>query len=198
MSTVLSTRTAGPVRVGDRTPEGRAARRRALYHLAAPVAVLTVSHEGRVHGTTVSSVPFLSREPLLLGACLRADSEFADLAARAGRYTVNVLTAEQGDTARHFADSGRPPGLEQFADLAWTPDPYAHAPLLDDALAQYTCRFSGTSRIGDRSLLIGHVTHAAVGQGDPLISYAGGLFAGSLDPARDPGPVHRTRKETAA
>ncbi|GAA2565081.1 MULTISPECIES: flavin reductase family protein [Streptomyces] len=198
MSAVLSHRATGPVPVGNRSPEGRAARRRALYHLAAPVAVLTVSHEGRVHGTTVSSVPVLSREPLLLGACLRARSEFAALAAAAGRYTVNVLTADQAGLARHFADTRRPSGVEQFAGLDWTPDPYAHAPLLDDVLAHYTCRLFGASQVGDHSLLIGHVTHAAVGRGDPLISYAGGLFTGSLDPARDPGPADRTRKETAA
>ncbi|GAA3378496.1 hypothetical protein GCM10020367_58210 [Streptomyces sannanensis] len=196
MSTALRSRT-GPAH-GHRTPEGRLRRRQALYHLTAPVAVLAVGHEGQMHGTTVSTVTTVSREPLLLGTCLRSGSKFAELAAASGRYTVNVLTAAQADLARYFSDSSRPDGPAQFDGLRWDLDAYAHAPRLDGALAHYTCRLFGISRVGDHEVVIGHVTHAAVADGDPLLSYAGGLFTGPLSPARDPGPGSQTRKETAA
>ncbi|MFE4538986.1 flavin reductase family protein [Streptomyces scopuliridis] len=196
MSTTLRTRT-GTAR-GHRTPDGRLRRRRALYHLTSPVAVLTVSHEGQPHGTTVSTLTTVSREPLLLGACLRRGSQFAGLAAASGRYVINVLTAEQVELARYFADSSRPDGGAQFAGLGWEPEPYAHAPLLHGALAHYTCRLSGSPEVGDHDVLIGYVTHAAVGAGEPLLSYAGGLFTGPLTPARDPGRGRQTSEETTA
>ncbi|QIQ04045.1 flavin reductase family protein [Streptomyces liangshanensis] len=196
MNTALRPRT-GTTR-GHRTPDDRLRRRRALYHLTSPVAVLTVSHEGQLHGTTVSMVTTVSREPLLLGTCLRRGSHFAGLAAASGRYVINVLTADQVELARYFADSSRPEGGAQFAGLGWETGPYAHAPLLDGALAHYTCRLVGSPEVGDHDVLIGYVTHAAVGAGDPLVSYAGGLFTGPLTPARDPGQAPQSSEETGS
>ncbi|WP_320783245.1 flavin reductase family protein [Streptomyces sp. CRN 30] len=196
MSTALRPRT-GPA-AGQRTPEGRLRRRRALYHLAAPVAVLTVRHGEVLHGTTVSTVSTVSREPLLLGACLGQGSRFAELAVAAGRYAVNVLSGDQAGLARYFADGSRPDGAAQFTGLAWESGPYAHAPLLDGALAHYTCRLFTAAPLGGQEVLVGHVTHAAVGAGEPLLSHAGGLFSGPLTPVRDPGPGSQTRKETTA
>ncbi|MDI5962473.1 flavin reductase family protein [Streptomyces sp. SL13] len=185
--------TAAPPTVQD-----DAQRRRALRRLAVPVSVLTVCHEGRPHGTTVSTVTTCSHEPLLLGASLRGGSSFAELAAAAGRFVVNVLNASQADVARWFADRARPAGLPQFAGLSGHDDPYAGAPLLDGALATYSCQVFGRSAVGDHELLLGLVTHASVGEGDPLLSYTGGLFAGSLSPAPVSGPGPRNRKEKVA
>ncbi|MET7607261.1 flavin reductase family protein [Streptomyces avermitilis] len=162
-----------------------AERRRALYHLASPVSVLTVGPEERLHGTTASTVTLVSREPLLVGVVLRAGSSFARLAAAEGRFAINVLSDEQAEVARHFADSGRPDGSEQFAGLAWTADSYAHAPLIAGALAHYTCRFHSAHAAGDSELLLGHVVRARTSDGLPLFSYAGGLVAGSLRPAKE-------------
>ncbi|MFJ4920605.1 flavin reductase family protein [Streptomyces sp. NPDC088725] len=165
--------------------------RQALYHLAAPVSVLTVSHEGRLHGTTASTVTLISRNPLLVGVCLRTGSSFARLADAEGRFVVNVLGGQQADLARWFADSSRPDGNGQFAGTEWAPDPYAGAPLLAGALAHYVCRVHGTTSLGDSEILLGRVVRATAGEGPPLLSYTGGLFTGALRPAL-------TSKETTA
>lgn len=172
--------------------------RRALRRMAVPVSVLTVSHEGRPHGTTVSTVTTCSHEPLLLGASLRGGSSFAALAAAAGRFVVNVLNASQADLARWFADRARPLGRPQFAGLSWRDDPYSGAPLLEGTLATYSCQVFGRPAFGDHELLLGRVTHVSVGEGDPLLSYTGGLFAGLLHPAPVSGPGPRNRKEKVA
>lgn len=180
MSTVTELRSARrPVR------QDPAQRRRALYHLASPVSVLTVGHEGTAHGTTASTVTLVSRVPLLVGVVLGADSSFARLAAAEGRFAINVLGGEQADVARHFADSARLVGDGQFAGLAWTADSYAHAPLIVGALAHYTCRFHSAHATGDSELLLGYVVRATAGEGPPLLSYAGGLFAGALRPVKE-------------
>jgi flavin reductase (DIM6/NTAB) family NADH-FMN oxidoreductase RutF len=162
-----------------------AERRRALYHLASPVSVLTTGPEERMHGTTASTVTLVSREPLLVGVVLRAGSSFARLAAAEGRFAINVLGAEQADVARHFADSSRPDGDAAFAGLAWTADRYAHAPLSAGARAHYGGRGPSAQAAGDSELLLGHVVRATADPGLPLFSYAGGLYAGSLRPAKE-------------
>ena len=148
MSTAIRPASLAPLNPPPRSPEGRVERRRALYRLAAPVAVLTVRHGDELHGTTVSALSTVSREPLLLAACLRSSSEFAALAVQAGRYTVNVLGSDQADLARYFSDGSRPSGAAQFAPWSWTTDPYAQAPLLEGALAHYTCRLAGQAARG--------------------------------------------------
>ncbi|MFJ5997447.1 flavin reductase family protein [Streptomyces sp. NPDC092370] len=195
MSTATDLRTAAPPTpavaprrgTGTHRPvrQDPAERRRALYHLASPVSVLTTGPEGRMHGTTASTVTLVSREPLLVGVALRAGSSFARLAAAEGRFAINVLRSEQADVARRFADSGRPDGSAQFAGLPWTADPYAHAPLIAGALAHYTCRFHSVHTAGDSELLLGYVVRATADAGLPLLSYAGGLYAGSLLPAKE-------------
>ncbi|NEB75753.1 flavin reductase [Streptomyces sp. SID14478] len=175
-----------------RVRQDPAERRRALYHLSSPVSVLTTGPETRMHGTTASTVTLVSREPLLVGVALAAGSSFAQRAAAEGRFTVNVLDGEQADVARRFADHARPDGNAQFAGLAWTTDPYAKAPLIEGALAHYVCRFHSAHPAGDSELLLGYVVRATADAGtgsplfhSPLLSYAGGLYAGSLRPAKE-------------
>ncbi|ABW15108.1 flavin reductase domain protein FMN-binding [Parafrankia sp. EAN1pec] len=175
----------------------RSSRRAALRHLAAPVAVLTVCHEGSSHGTTVSALVRVSQSPLLLGACLRAGSELAGLAVADGRFVVNVLGGAQTALARRFADRSRPAGVAQFAGTGWHPDSYSAAPLLDGALAHYVCRVSGCFVIGDHEVLLGQVVRATSSDGQPLLSYAGGLFSGVLPPLQSTGPSVASKKDEA-
>lgn len=187
----MSVSTAGPP---VRQDSGE--RRRALYHLASAVSVLTVrTGQGRLHGTTASTVTLLSREPLLLGVCLRAGSRFARLAVQEGRFAVNVLGADQADLARRFATSTRAEGPDPFAGTAWSPAPYAGAPLLEGALAHYACRVHAAHPLGDSLALVGQVVHATASPGGPpqapLLSYTGALFAGALHPVPDPKETPR-------
>nr|WP_202523790.1 flavin reductase family protein [Kitasatospora sp. SID7827] len=166
-----------------------------MYHLASPVAVLTVAHRGRLHGTTVSTATLVSHRPLILGASLRADSVLAELAVAEGRFSVNVLDGDQGGLARWFADSGRPEGSRQFDGLQWRHDPYTTAPLLDGALAQYTCRTAGRTPVGDHEVLLGRVVRASAEDfGVPLLSYAGGLYVGELFPVTDHSATRPSEK----
>ncbi|WP_051966114.1 flavin reductase family protein [Kitasatospora mediocidica] len=195
MSTAAEPRT-GPA---GRFVSDRSEHRRALKQLASPVSILTVRHGDRLHGTTVSTVTTVSQSPLILGACLKGGSILAELAVAEGRFAVNVLGGEQGQTARWFADSSRPDGIEQFDGIGWRAADYAAAPLLDGALAHYDCRVVACYRVGDHEVLLGAVVHATAVDGAPLLSFAGGLFAGPLPPAAAAGTDStRTRKENAA
>lgn len=194
MSTAAAPRTGA---AGRYTADGQQ-RREAMRQLACPVSVLTVRHGERMHGSTISTVTSISNSPLILGAALKAGSVMAELAVAAGRFTVNVLAAGQDSTALWFANGSRPDGARQFDGLGWRPARYAAAPLLDGALAHYDCRVTGCYRVGDHEVLLGTVVYADTVDGAPLLSYAGGLFAGPLPvPAAGSG-ISRTRKENAA
>lgn len=158
---------------------------RALRALASPVSVLTAEHGGRRHGTTVSTVTRISRRPQVLGACLKTGSVLASLAVAEGRFAVNVLSGEQGRLARWFAESSRPAGADQFAGIEWHPSPYARSPLFVGAIAHYDCRLVGSFTLGDHEVLLGAVVNAVATDGDPLISYSGDMFAGSLIPVAE-------------
>jgi flavin reductase (DIM6/NTAB) family NADH-FMN oxidoreductase RutF len=144
------------------------------------VAVLTIRHSDVVHGTTVSSLTAVSREPLLIAVCLRRRSSFTDL-ARAGRqFAVNVLGAHQALLAGWFADPGRPAGTAQFDCVRWQPDPVNGAPLIDGSLARFSCSLVNCIPAGDHHLLLAEVTDGATGDGSPLLHFSGQLHDGAL------------------
>ncbi|MFF0014504.1 flavin reductase family protein [Streptomyces sp. NPDC005374] len=158
---------------------------RALRRLAGPVSVLTAVHNGRRHGTTVSTVTRISRRPQVLGVCLKPGSVLAGLAGTEGRFAVNVLSGEQGRLARYFAEHSRPRSAAQFDGIDWHPAAYSGAPLFHHALAHYDCRVVGRFQVGDHTVLLGAVVHADTTEGDPLISYSGEMFAGTLMPVAE-------------
>ncbi|WP_105970690.1 flavin reductase family protein [Streptomyces geranii] len=158
---------------------------RAMRRLATPVSVITADHDGRRHGTTVSTVTRISRRPQVLGVCLKPDSVLAKLATAEGRFAVNVLSDEQALLARHFAESSRPDGAAQFRGIDWRPATYSGAPLFHGALAHYDCRVVGRFQVGDHEVLLGAVVHADTAEGDPLISCSGEIFAGRLIPVAE-------------
>ncbi|GII76170.1 flavin reductase [Sphaerisporangium rufum] len=152
--------------------------RRALRQVTGGVSVLTVDRDGLRHGTTVSALVTISRQPLILGACLRPSSKFAALVPAGGLFSVNVLATGQEVLARRFADPARRVGDEQFAGLSWTADETTGAPLIGGCLAHLACRVTERQRIGDHELLLAEVVGGTPGTGLPLVSFAGRLHHG--------------------
>ncbi|MFI0482841.1 flavin reductase family protein [Actinomadura sp. 9N215] len=154
--------------------------RRAVRRLATGVAVLTAWQGDDVHGTTVSSVAAISRDPLLVGVCLREGSGLSGLIGEARRFAVNVLCTRQSALAGWFADPTRPRGLAQFDHLDWEPDPFSGAPWIGGSLASLGCQLTATVPAGDHNLLIGEVVTARDGEGGPLLHFTGRLHDGTL------------------
>jgi flavin reductase (DIM6/NTAB) family NADH-FMN oxidoreductase RutF len=154
--------------------------RQAVRRLATGVAVVTVWHGDVVRGTTVSSVAAVSREPLLIGVCLRAESGLTETIGEARRFAVNVLSTRQSALAGWFADPGRPRGLAQFGHVEWEPDAFSGAPWILGSLACLGCHLTTSVPAGDHNLLLGKVVTARDGEGAPLLHYTGRLHDGML------------------
>jgi flavin reductase (DIM6/NTAB) family NADH-FMN oxidoreductase RutF len=155
--------------------------RQAVRRIASGVSVLTVRHGDTVHGTTVSSLTAVSRQPLMVAVCLRHWSTFAGLVAAAGRFTVNVLGDRQAPVADWFAAPGRPAGAAQFDLLPHRTDPETGAPRLEGALATFACTVHRRIPAGDHDLLLCEVVGgSATGEGRPLLHFSGAMHDGVL------------------
>jgi flavin reductase (DIM6/NTAB) family NADH-FMN oxidoreductase RutF len=154
--------------------------RQAVRRLTTGVAVLTVWHGDLVQGSTVSSVAAISRDPLLIGVGLRAESSLTEVFGAARRFAVNVLSTRQAALAGWFANPARPPGLAQFDQLDWEPDAFSGAPWISGSLASIGCRLTATIPAGDHNLLLGEVVTARAGEGVPLLHFTGRLQEGML------------------
>lgn len=164
-----------------------------VYRLTTGVTVLTAVHGDRAHGSTASAVFAVSREPLLIGVCLRTGSAFAELAARADRFAVNVLSGRQAAIADWFADPDRPAGYGQFAPVDWEPHTGSGAPLLRGAVAWLDCRPTASHPGGDHSILLAEVLGGESAPGLPLVGYDSRLHNAELH-----GVARRRAPATAA
>jgi flavin reductase (DIM6/NTAB) family NADH-FMN oxidoreductase RutF len=155
-------------------------RRAAARRLATGVSVLTATHQGAVHGTTVSSLSAVSSDPLLISVCLRTGSTLTELANAAGLFTANLLTGRQVLVADWFANPARSPNYGQFSLLDWRPDPVTGAPALRNTLATLSCRVTACHPAGDHDLLIAEVVDGTNGTGSPLLNFDGRLFSAEI------------------
>lgn len=104
---------------------------------------------------TAAWVMQTSFDPLLLALSINPENA-SDPLLHAGRgFTVNVLKQGQQDLARRFGTrSGR--DEDKLQGILWHPG-QTGAPILEDALAYFDCRLSGTMKAGDHELALGRV-----------------------------------------
>src|SRR5580704_2151872 len=147
--------------------------RKAMGSFATGVTVITVDHEGEVHGMTANAFASVSLDPMLVLVCVdhRARTH-AHLHAKK-RFGVNVLTENQRAISEYYAlasqthqDAEREAGA-QF-------DRTTHGtPVLHGALAYLECRLRTAEDAGDHTIFIAEVEDVVVRDGDPLLFFRG-------------------------
>jgi flavin reductase (DIM6/NTAB) family NADH-FMN oxidoreductase RutF len=147
--------------------------RKAMGSFATGVTVITVDHEGAVHGMTANAFTSVSLDPLLVLVCVdhRARTH-AHLHARK-RFGVNVLAENQRAISEYYARSG--PTHERAEEEAGASfDRTAHGtPVLHDALAYLECRLHTAQDAGDHTIFVAEVEDVVVRDGDPLLYFRG-------------------------
>ena len=138
--------------------------RRAASHLPLPVAVVAASDpDDGPFGFTVSSLTAVSETPPLLSFCIAGSGRARDL-ARLRFFTVNLLPAQGANLATLFAA----PGADRFREVDWTPGTLG-APELESAVAIFRCTFLREIEAGDHRIVLGEVSGARLGTGEPLV-----------------------------
>jgi flavin reductase (DIM6/NTAB) family NADH-FMN oxidoreductase RutF/uncharacterized membrane protein len=149
--------------------------RQVLGHFATGVTVVTGagSHtDGSPVGLSVNSFTSVSIDPPLVAFCVGRKSTTWPLIRATGRFTVNILSADQEGVSRRFASTAA--GSNRFEGIGWHPSP-AGSPVMEGALAWIDATIEIEHEAGDHVLVIGRVTELEVArEGAPLVFYRGG------------------------
>lgn len=130
---------------------------------ASGVTVITCANaEGTPHGATVTAFTAISIEPRLCQVTLTRKSKACAFLADAP-FAVNILAADQMDTALHFA--GRP----QSPEPVWSGE--ASTPVLCDTAATLLCVPWAQYDGGDHVIFVGEIVDASSSGKDPLLFY---------------------------
>ncbi|MGA8154484.1 MAG: flavin reductase family protein [Terriglobales bacterium] len=147
--------------------------RKAMGSFATGVTVITVNHEGEVHGMTANAFTSVSLDPLLVLVCVDHKARtHAHLHAKQ-RFGVNVLAENQRAISEYYA---RPIASHEQAEReagARFDRTSLGTPVLHGALAYLECRLHTAQDAGDHTIFIAEVEEVVVREGDPLIYFRG-------------------------
>jgi flavin reductase (DIM6/NTAB) family NADH-FMN oxidoreductase RutF len=144
--------------------------RAALSRFASGVTVVTTKDAtGKTFGITVSAFCSVSLEPPLVLICIEKTTGSHHAFEQSGRFTVNILTEEQGPISEHFATLIE----DKFASVDHAVDEHG-VPLLPSSLATLQCSLFKTLNGGDHSIFLGLVEHVIVRDAGPLVYFKSG------------------------
>jgi flavin reductase (DIM6/NTAB) family NADH-FMN oxidoreductase RutF len=166
-----------------RTMDQQAAFRGVAGQVVTGVSVVVTLVDGEPFATTVGAVVTASWDPPRLAVFVQTGARLAAALDQTGRFTVNVLGAEDHALARRFARPDRVRGWAAIAGvLVERRDPAP--PRIASALAWADCTVVQTLPTGDHSCYLGDVRDAGRTEGAPLAYYRGRFRA--LGPAIAP------------
>ena len=146
--------------------------RKAMGSFATGVTVITVDHEGEVHGMTANAFTSVSLDPMLVLVCVdhRARTH-AHLHARK-RFGVNVLASHQKPISEYYAKSVERHQHAEAVGARFERTPHG-TPVLQDAIAYLECRLHTAQDAGDHTIFIAEVEDVVLREGEPLLFVRG-------------------------
>ncbi|MGH2916475.1 MAG: flavin reductase family protein [Solirubrobacteraceae bacterium] len=140
---------------------------------ATGVAVITSASRSGSGGMTANALCSVSLEPLLALVCFQNDARTLPIVQEAGRFAVNMLSADQRKLAAVF--SSKLPESEKLAGVAHRIE--REMPVIEGAVAWAVLDLRELIAGGDHTIAIGEVIDLGLGGGAPLLFYAGGYRA---------------------
>jgi flavin reductase (DIM6/NTAB) family NADH-FMN oxidoreductase RutF len=143
--------------------------REVFGRFATGVAVITSSGPAGAGGMTANALCSLSLDPLLALVCFENQARTLPIVREAGRFAVNLLAASQERLAGVFAsklpESEKLTGVDHRLERG--------VPVINGSLAWAVCDLQELIAGGDHTIAIGQVTSLGLGDGKPLLWYAG-------------------------
>ena len=144
--------------------------RKAMRNWASGIAIVTASHNGEMHGMTVSSFTSLSLDPPLISVSLYKTSRTHALVSEAGHFGVTILAADQEEISNRFA--GRIPDTEDRLAGLDIETLSSGAPFISGGLTFFDCRVTQEIPCGTNTLFIAGIVDArSRNDGDPLLYF---------------------------
>ncbi|MEO1701757.1 MAG: flavin reductase family protein [Pseudomonadota bacterium] len=145
--------------------------KRTMGCFATGVTVVTANHEGVDIGMTCNSFNTVSLDPALVLWSIRKESGSHPAFTQSAGYTVNILAADQRETAMQFTRGSH---AERFAGVP-ADRLMTGRLMLADAVAWFDCQLEQIVSAGDHDILIGRVLAFASTPRDPLVYVKGGF-----------------------
>src|SRR5947209_13868864 len=139
--------------------------REVFGRFATGVAVITSAGPGGIGGMTANALCSLSLDPLLALVCFENRARTLPIVRDAGRFGVNILSADQEDLAGVFAS--KLPEAEKLDGVAHRIE-YG-VPIIEGSLAWAACELCELIAGGDHTIGIGEVVALGLGGGNPLL-----------------------------
>ena len=145
----------------DTRDGSNSAKHRTVFsHLPTGVVVVTGRNSaGEPLGITIGSFASISLDPPLAGFFIGRTSRTWPLIAASGKFSANVLAADQGDLCWRFAKDNSE--ASRFADLRLASSANG-SPVLPRVVAVVDCTISDVHQVGDHDLVVGEVTDLRV------------------------------------
>jgi 3-hydroxy-9,10-secoandrosta-1,3,5(10)-triene-9,17-dione monooxygenase reductase component len=147
--------------------------REVFGRFATGVAVITSTGPRGSGGMTANALCSLSLEPLLALVCFENKARTLPIVRESGRFAVNILSSRQAELAGVFAsklpEAEKLEGVEHRMQYG--------VPVIEGALAWAACELRELIAGGDHTIGIGEVVALGLGDGDPLLWYAGGYHS---------------------
>jgi flavin reductase (DIM6/NTAB) family NADH-FMN oxidoreductase RutF len=139
----------------------------AMRRFATGVAVVTTTHDDRIHGFTANAFASVSADPPTVLICVNRSARAHPLISVSQRFCVNVLALDQRDIAEKFA-GGEP--RSRFDGVGYRFGP-SGSPILDGTLAYVDCALGEELTSGTHTIFLGNVLEAGEHEGVPLGYY---------------------------
>lgn len=146
--------------------------RRLMGRFVTGITVIALrTDDGEVAAMTANAVTAVSLDPMMLLCCIRNNSGLlAPLLAR-GSFSVNILSANQGDISRHYGGQ-----KQDVSPAVWLPGE-ADVPVLSGANATFICNVHSHCKAGDHTVIFGTVQHMAAQETPaPALVFAAGQY----------------------
>jgi flavin reductase (DIM6/NTAB) family NADH-FMN oxidoreductase RutF len=145
--------------------------RKAMGSFATGVTVITVDHEGEVHGMTANAFASVSLDPMLVLVCVDHKARTHTHLHARKRFGVNVLAENQRAVSEYYADPNPDHRYAEREAKARFDRTQHGTPVLHGALAYLECRLHTAQDAGDHTIFIAEVEDVVVRAGDPLLYF---------------------------
>jgi flavin reductase (DIM6/NTAB) family NADH-FMN oxidoreductase RutF len=147
--------------------------RQALGQFVTGVTVVSVEYEpGKIHGMTANAFASVSLNPLLILVCVDHRAHMLPYLFEQKRFGVSVLKEHQQAISEFFAQPGQNEDIEDRLNIRFRRSP-SGIPMLDDTLAQLSCRVATSYVSGDHTIFLGEVETVDINEGQPLLFFRG-------------------------
>ncbi|MXS86541.1 flavin reductase [Nitrosomonas sp. HPC101] len=126
--------------------------REALGHYASGITVITSFIDGEPIGFTCQSFYSVSMDPPLVSFSVMASSACYPKIRKAGRFLVNILSAEQVHISNRFSLRG----TDKWRGVEWEESPLGN-PIIAGSLHWLDCEIYAVHPVGDHLIVIGEV-----------------------------------------